>query len=309
MDISIVILNWNGAALLRECLPSVTAAAAAYSAGGCDVIVVDNASSDDSRPYVGSFPGMRCLALAENMGFARAMNRGIREARNRLVVCLNNDVTVEKDFLAPLARAMEKNVFCCGAKMLFPDRKRLYFGRASGSFPAGFFIRRISDSRVPALSLYGCAGACLLDRDKFLSLGGFDEDLDVYWEDLDLCYRAWKQGWSTVYEPASVVYHKARATNGVKLGNAGIERLSGRNYGFFLIKNIHDPRFAFTQLLTLPLLMISACICGKYNFALGIVAAIRGYRLFVMKRGRLKQDSVLNDRQVLRLSSVTRGVA
>ena len=132
-----------------------------------------------------------------------------------MVIALNNDVIVESDFIAPLVRHFceDKDVFAVGAKMLFWDRKELNFGRAKGDFRYGFFSRTICDSPLSVNSLYACAGGMALDKDKFLKLGGFDEDFEIYWEDLDLCYRAWRRCWKTVYEPQSVMYHKVHATN------------------------------------------------------------------------------------------------
>jgi GT2 family glycosyltransferase len=302
MDFSVVVLNWNGCALLAECLPSVKAAAEAYTDGASEIIVVDNGSSDGSREYVrNNFPDVRFLALEKNYGFACAMNRGIREARNSRVVCLNNDVVVRRDFIAPLARHFRDNsVFCCGAKMLLPDATTLAFGRAQGSFCCGFFLRTISDSAAAVDSLYGCAGGMMLDREKFLKLGGFDEEMAIYWEDLDLCYRAWKQGWRTLYEPSSVLLHKLHATNSVLMGKNAIDRQSGRNYLLFIVKNIHDPLFFLTQTVSFPFFLLLLAVSGKAYFALGMLKGCARAPGFLRKRKQLRRAAVLNDRQVLR---------
>lgn len=305
MNISIVILSWNGLDLLKECLPSVIRAVEVYG-GECEVLLIDNGSSDGSAEYVKSnFPQVKILSLGENLSFTKAMNKGIRVAKGDVVIVLNNDVIVEKDFIAPLAKhfSEDKNIFAAGAKMLFWDRKTLNFGRAKGDFRYGFFRRVIGDSASAVNSLYASAGGMALDKDKFLKLGGFDEDFEVYWEDLDLCYRAWRRGWKTVYEPQSVVYHKVHATNIKKYGQRGIDCLSGENYSLFIIKNIHNIKLLIKHFIFLPVLFLLTTLSARPHFALGLMRSIKKWPLFWEKRNQGKSKAFLSDREVLRVSS------
>src|SRR3990167_1519059 len=169
MLISIVILSWNGLDFLKKCLPPVIRAVGVYG-GECEVLVIDNGSSDGSAGYVrGNFPLVKILSLAENFSFTKAMNKGISAACGEVVVSLNNDVIVEKDFIAPLISHFQqaKDIFAVGAKMLFWDRKTLNFGRAKGDFRWGFFSRVIGDFDCAGNSLYACAGGMALAKDKF----------------------------------------------------------------------------------------------------------------------------------------------
>lgn len=305
MGVSVIILNWNGRALLAQCLPSVIAAARQYPREECVISVVDNGSSDGSGEYLArEFPAVKLLALPENLGFAQALNRGIAASAHRRVILLNNDVTVDADFIAPLAAHFSRDdMFCAGARMLFPGGKRVYFGRASGTFRYGFFLRRLSDPPLSCPSLYGCGGGMMVDRDKFLALGGFDEDMEIYWEDLDLCYRAWKRGWATVYEPQSRMIHRVSATNSAAWGAGGIAARSGRNYLFFIIKNIHDRMFIASQVCALPLLLLLLFLSGRGAFCGGVISAIAGARAFLRKRAALRAEAVLTDRQILAVTS------
>jgi len=305
MGVSVIILTWNGRALLAESLPSVIAAARAYGREECEIRVVDNGSSDGSGEYLArEFPEVKLLAFPENLGFARALNRGVAVSAHRRVILLNNDVTVDEDFIAPLAAHFSReDVFCAGARMLFPGGKRVYFGRASGTFRYGFFLRRLSDPSVSCPSLYGCGGGMMVDRDKFLALGGFDEDMEIYWEDLDVCYRAWKRGWATVYEPRSRMIHRVSATNSAAWGAGGIAARSGRNYFAFVIKNIHDRLFVSVQICTLPLFLLLLLFSGKIAFCGGVISAIAGARVFLRTRAVLRAEAVRTDRQILAVTS------
>ena len=271
-----------------------------------EVLVIDNGSSDGSAEYVrADFPQVSILSWAENLSFTKAMNKGISAAKGDVVIVLNNDVIVERDFIAPLVRHFRENddTFAVGAKMLSGDRKTLNFGRAKGDFRYGFFSRVIGDSAFAVNSLYACAGGAALDKDKFLELGGFDEDYGVYWEDLDLCYRAWRRGWKTIYEPQSVVYHKVHATNIKKYGQRGIDSLSGENYSLCIIKNIHNGRLLFKHIISLPLLILLAVLSGRLHFALGLLRSIKRWPLFWEKRNQEKNKAFLSDAEVLKISS------
>ncbi len=300
MSISIVILSWNGLAFLKDCLPSVILAVGVYG-GGCEIILIDNGSSDASLEYVKSnFPQVKILSLGENLSFTKAMNKGIGAVKGDIVIALNNDVAVKEDFIAPLIRHFreDENTFAVGAKMLFWDRKTLNFGRTSGDFRYGFFRRVICDSDSAVNSLYSCAGGMALAKDKFLKLGGFDEDYEVYWEDLDLCYRARRRGWSTVYEPKAVVYHKFHGTNLSKYKQSGIDCLSGENYTLFILKNILDRGLFWRHILFTPWLMLFMCLKGKPAFAKGMLQAFKRRGVFLKKRKIEERYCLMSDRDI-----------
>jgi GT2 family glycosyltransferase len=271
-----------------------------------EIMVVDNGSNDESIDYLESnFPQVRIAAIKVNLGFAAAMNMGIKETRGNIVIGLNNDVIVKENFIAPLLSHFpdDKNLFAVAAKMLLWDKKTLNFGRAKGDFRFGFFKRSLIDCPVTANTLYACAGAFAVDKHKFLELGGFDEDMDIYWEDLDLCYRAWKHGWKTIYEPQSLIYHKFHGTNLKKYGRNGIDALSGENYLLFVLKNIHDRTLLYRQLFFLPVLILASVLTGKAYFTKGLLRSFRRWLLFLKKRAIERQKAIFSDREVLSISA------
>lgn len=303
--VSIVILNWNGEEFLKKCIPSVIKAVNTYD-NNCEIMVIDNGSSDGSVDFLKSnFPQIRIIVLKENLGFAAAMNIGVREAKGDIVIGLNNDVMVEKDFILPLVSHFSNNgdLFAVAARMLLWDKKTLNFGRAVGRFRFGIFRRRFQEPAIPTNTLYACGGAFAVDKIKFLELGGFDEDMIVYWEDLDLCYRAWKQGYPSIYEPRSIVYHKLHGSYEKKCGKDGIRAISGENYFLFALKNFHDRSLFYQQLFSYPLLVLAAPLLGRPHFAKGLLHSIRRWPLFLKKRKEEKQKAIFSDRQVLNISS------
>lgn len=303
--VSIVILNWNGLDFLKICIPSVVKAIDFYR-NGCEIIVVDNGSTDGSVNYIkNNFPQIRIIALKENFHFAKAMNIGIKEAKGDIVIGLNNDVIVEENFIAPLVSyfSQDGNIFAVAAKMLLWDRKTLNFGRAVGKFKFGIFRRVFQQPSLSTNTLYACGGAFAVDKNKFLELGGFDEDMIVYWEDLDLCYRAWKQGYKTIYEPRSIIYHKFHGTYAKKCGEKGIHLISGENYFLCALKNFHDKSLFYKQLFSLPLLILIAPLLGRAHFSLGLLRSIRRWPVFLRKRKEERKKALFSDREVLYMSS------
>jgi GT2 family glycosyltransferase len=244
--VSIVIPNWNGRDLLQNYLPSVVAAAEALP--GSEVIVVDNGSTDGSATLLREqFPQARVVALDKNLGFGGGSNTGFCAAKHDIVVLLNSDIRVERDFLKPLIAAFtDERVFAVSCQIFFsdPNKKREETGLTQGWWEAGALrVRhRIDDALTePFPCFYGGGGSCAFDRRKFLELGGFDELLrPFYLEDTDLGYLAWKRGWKVLYHPASVVYHEHRGTIGKRFSPEYIQSVLHKNFVLFCWKNIHE---------------------------------------------------------------------
>jgi GT2 family glycosyltransferase/glycosyltransferase involved in cell wall biosynthesis len=251
---SVVIPNWNGKDLLEKYLPSVIEAMA-----GNEIIVVDNGSSDGSAEFVReTFPGVKVLALPQNLGFGGGSNAGFRAASNDIVVLLNSDMRVAPDFLEPLLEGFaDPEVFAVSCQIFFsdPNKLREETGLTQGWWQDGMLrVRHRIDEEVQDLfpCFYGGGGSCAFDRRKFLELGGFDELLaPFYLEDTDLGYMAWKRGWKVLYQPRSVVYHEHRGTIGKKFSYEQIQAVLNKNYLLFCQKNIHEwrrlaPHFGYT---------------------------------------------------------------
>jgi GT2 family glycosyltransferase/glycosyltransferase involved in cell wall biosynthesis len=246
---SVVIPNWNGRDLLEKYLPSVVTAMSGHPEN--EVIVVDNGSADGSAEFVrASFPGVKLLALPENLGFGGGSNAGFRAAKNDIVVLLNSDMRVAPDFLAPLLEgfAPSGDVFAVSCQIFFsdPQKKREETGLTQGWWSEGSLrVRHRLDDEIDGLfpCFYGGGGSCAFDRNKFLELGGFDELLKpFYLEDTDLGYLAWKRGWRVLYQPRSIVFHEHRGTIGKKFSPEYIQSILKKNFLLFTWKNIADWR-------------------------------------------------------------------
>jgi len=247
--VSVVIPNWNGRDLLEKHLPSVIEALAGNPAN--EILVVDNASTDGSAAFLRErFPRVRVLELDRNRGFGGGSNAGLRAARHDVVVLLNNDMRVERDFLQPLLDGFSHpRVFAVSAQIFFSDpaKVREETGLTEGLWIHGRLrVRHVIDDRVGDLFpiFYAGGGSSAYGRRKLLELGGFDPLFEpFYLEDTDLSYRAWKRGWTVHFQPRSVVYHQHRGTIGRRFDPACIRAVLKKNYLLWAWKNIHDWRW------------------------------------------------------------------
>lgn len=214
--ISVVVLNFNGKQHLEECFKSLVALD--YPADKCELMLVDNASADESVAFVRAhFPTVRIVQNEDNLGFAAGNNRGAQAAHGDYVVFLNNDTRVDgqwlKELVAPCLADAE--VVCTASKMLAWDGSKVDFVSSAMNFHGFAFqpdygARDVFDQSHPLL--FACGGAMLIRRNVFLDLGGFDEDYFIYFEDVDLGWRVWLSGYRVLFAPKAIVYHRLHAT-------------------------------------------------------------------------------------------------
>lgn len=215
--ISVVVLNFNGKHYLHDCLSSL----ALQTCGDYEVIVVDNGSYDGSMDYLRSnFPWVRVIRNEENLGFAEGTNSGIRVARGDLILTLNNDTKVDKNFIKHLTKPMfaHADVGMCASKMLLPDGKinstGICISRSGAAWDRGMFDPDSGQYNQQEEIFGPCAGAALYRKKMLDEIGLFDEDFFLYMEDVDLAFRGRLAGWKCVYVPEAKVYHHHGGTAG-----------------------------------------------------------------------------------------------
>ncbi|MBI2463907.1 glycosyltransferase family 2 protein [Candidatus Peregrinibacteria bacterium] len=236
-SISIIIINYNGAAYIEKCLSS----ALKNSFEKKDIIVIDNASSDDSVKKMKDAMGRENFSQknkiivkenSENFGYSKAANQGIRLAKGDYIMILNPDALLEKDYIQTILDYAEKNKIygAFTGKLLKYDIKtdtKIPIIDSTGLYC--FRNRRIIDREqglqdknegTMAEDIFGVSGACPIYRKKALEdvkINGeyFDEDFFMYKEDIDISWRMRLLGWNIAYIPKAVAYH-ARGTGVLK---------------------------------------------------------------------------------------------
>ena len=246
--VAIVILNWNGRKVLEQFLPSVLRT----TYPNYQVVLADNASSDDSCTWVANYyPQVRIIAMDKNRGYAEGYNRALQAVTADYYVLLNSDVEVQPGWLEPMIRLMETNmrVAVCQPRILsYTQRDHFeYAGAAGGWLDAwGYpFCRgRVFDTVEKDIGQYNdhcpvfwASGAALLIRSRcFHEMGGFDPYFFAHQEEIDLCWRLQHAGYEIYVEPASIVYHLGGGT--LPQGNPRKTYLNFRNNLIMLWKNL-----------------------------------------------------------------------
>ncbi len=306
MKIAIVILNWNGKALLKQFLPSVIK----YSEDN-DIYLVDNASTDDSVSYTKEyFPQIKIIQNLENGGYAKGYNDALQDVDADVFCLLNSDVEVTKNWLSPIIEVFKNdtNTAIIQPKLLDYNRRDYFeYAGAAGGFIDKFgypycrgrifnTIEKDSEQYNDTTQIFWASGACLFIRkDTFKYLKGFDESFFAHMEEIDLCWRARNLGLNVTYVGTSSVYHVGGAT----LSNANPKKtfLNFRNSLFTLVKNAYGNIFflVFNRLLLDGVAGIKFILEFKPNHTLAIIKAhfsfYKHLPILLKQRKKLNQES------------------
>ena len=250
---AVVILNWNGSALLKKYLPSVIANT---PAGVADVIVADNGSTDDSLTVLkDGFPTVKTIFFDKNYGFADGYNRAIATlaGRYKYVVLLNSDVAVPAEWIEPLVDFMEAHpeAGACQPKILADcQRDTFEYAGASGGFidrhgypycRGRLFATCEQDKGQydEPIEIFWATGACLMTRvDLYNTVGGLDAEFFAHMEEIDLCWRIHLAGFQIWAVPSSHVFHLGGGS--LPAENPQKTYLNFRNNLLLLHKNLPD---------------------------------------------------------------------
>lgn len=251
--VSIIIVNWNGKHHLEKCLASLEK----QSYENVEILMVDNASTDDSVEFVKKFSNkIRIIENSKNYGFAEANNIGYRKATGDYILFLNNDTEVYKHFINELVKVLESDSTIGGvqSKILFMDNPS--YLDAIGSFltNTGFLYHyglfaKDGSKFSSVIPVYSAKGACMLFRREVLEGVEvdnelFDSNFFAYFEETDLCHRVWLSGYKILYVPKSVILHKFGATS-KRLAKPFIEYHSFKNRINSYIKNLSYLHLAY----------------------------------------------------------------
>lgn len=313
-NIAIVILNWNGKALLEKFLPSVIE----YSQGSA-IYVADNASTDGSVACVQTtFPCVTIIQNETNGGYAKGYNDALRQVDEPIICLLNSDVEVSPHWLDPIKNsfATEPETAIVQPKILdYKNKNYFEYAGAGGGYIDKFgypYCRgRIFDTLEKDVGQYNditnifwASGACFFIRKSvFDILGGFDESFFAHMEEIDLCWRAHNLGYITKYVGTSTVYHVGGAT--LSSANPQKTHLNFRNSLYTLTKNAPSNVF----LLILGRLILDGFASFKFLLSLNavhIVAILRAHFHYYSSIPHLLQERRLLQ---AKFPSKTKGVS
>jgi len=241
--VSVVIINRNKAGLLKKCLAAVFN----QTYTDVEVILVDNASDDGSVEMAcNDFPNVRIVQNASNMLVAKSYNQGIALSNGEYILCINNDVFLNKDYLEKALPkfGINSKIGSISGKILNPQTEKIdstgqFLTLTRRAYERGY--KQVDKNKFKECYIWGVTGACLLCKKEMLddikiNNEYFDEEYRAYLEDLDLNWRAHNAGWRSYFTPDAVAYHYRGSTGWRNRGRWGYLNLSNE-FKFQLIKN------------------------------------------------------------------------
>lgn len=304
--VSIIIANWNGGKVFKNCLDSLVK----INYPNWELIVVDNGSTDRSNKLAQKLklPAKTLLIQNKtNLGFVKANNQGYKESRGKYILLLNNDTKVDPSFLNILvSKAIEDSTIGVLQPKMFLMDKKGYLDNA-GSFLTriGFwhhwgFLEKDSKEFDKEREIFSAKGACMLIKRSVIEKAGlFDNDFVQYFEETDFCWRVWLSGFRVLFYPKAVIYHKVGFT---------IRRQNVLDINFHYYKNrvasqLKNFSLINIILILMPHLIISIGVAflflirGKVNNSLMIISAIWWNTTNLL--GTLKKRSFIQKNRVV----------
>lgn len=309
--LAIVILNWNGAEMMRRYLPTVLA-----NSGVGEVVVADNASTDGSvEMLLREFPNVRVIVLEQNFGFAEGYNRALAELPDyEYYMLLNSDVEIrQRDWDVPMVKYMDEHPECaaCQPKLLsLREPEKFEYAGAAGGFLDRYgypFCRgRVMDvvekdegQYDEVVPLLWATGAALMVRaSDWRASGGLDGRFFAHMEEIDLCWRLRVMGRAIVCVSESKAYHLGGAT--LNQGNPHKTFLNFRNNLLMLYKNLPNNEFAKVMRVRHFLDYLAALqylVKGEFGNARAVVKARREYR-------RIRSDFEADRENIQRMRTI-----
>jgi O-antigen biosynthesis protein len=252
-NISVIITNWNGLNLLKNNFLSVVN----NSPEADEIIFSDDCSDDGSISYISEiqkkYPKIKIIKTKYNVGFGKNSNFAVSSSKGKYVVLLNNDILPHPRYISlSLHHFKAPKIFGVGFSELGHENWAKIFWKD------GYLQHdRGLDIRFTHISGWVSGGGSIIDKEKFLKLGGFDDIYaPFYSEDLDLGYRAWKSGYTLLWEPKSIIEHKHGSTTS-KFSRHFLDYVKERNRLLTVWRNISDPNLLFNNRLAMILRVLS----------------------------------------------------
>lgn len=311
MMISVIIVNWNGMRWLKNCLDSIYS----QSYKNFEVIVVDNASEDESVDFISNnYPSVKIVQSVSNLGFAGGNNLGIKHANGQYYLLINTDTISDSDLIRSLLEYMEAD-----KKIGVLQPKLLSLTDSSVIDSCGSFLTITSllyhygvkgQSNLPIyndiLSVFSCKGACMLIRKSIVdTIGLFDDRYWCYYEETDFCHRVIISGYKCLYYPIAKCQHYIGGSSS-KFDSKFVQYHNSKNRICTILKNFDFwslPYFLIATLLTIFLQSFVLTLIGRGNYLLVPPKAIwwnvlnfkvtYDYRKYIQKNRNVSDFTIL----------------
>lgn len=262
-----------------------------------EVILVNDDPSDSIESEITEFKNVVLIENSENLGFGRSVNLGVEKSKNNLVMVLNNDVILLDDSFLKVQDEFKKNKKLFAISFAQKEKDGSIVGKNRVFWKKGQFFHSASDNLKRGFNAWAEGGSFIVDREKFIGLGGFDPIYyPFYWEDIDLSYRAWKNDYEIIFDPDILVEHHHESTIGKYFSKDYVKKIAFRNQFIFTWKNILDISMKINHLFYLIPNLLRFFIKGEVTFIIGFIKA-----LCIKHKTRKNNSFISSDKQVLDL--------
>ncbi len=270
---------------------------------GLDVIVVNDYPEIPLTEELNAlFPTLRIIENSQNLGFAGAISKGIEAAKHAYVFLLNNDVLLHDNAFLNALTHFKKDKDLFAVSFCQTEKNGAQVGRNAIFWQKGFFQHRGFDSTKSGFTGWAEGGSMLVDKNKYFKIGGFDVGYSpFYWEDIDLSYRAWRSGYTVLFDAQIVVQHHHESTISTHFSSSRIRSISYRNQFLTIWKNITDTGMMWSHLFYTLRNLILYPLKGENEFVKGFWLAAQMAKEIMEKRSTQKKLWKRTDRDIFKL--------
>lgn len=263
-----------------------------------EIIIVNDDPKISIRSLLHDYK-LKLIENTKNLGFGGAINKGVKSSSNKYIFLLNSDVVLKNDLFKNSVKLFneEKNLFAISFAQSEKDSQIV--GKNSIYWKGGFFRHKKASNLLFGKTAWAEGGSSIFSKKKFLELGGFDQLYSpFYWEDIDLSYRAWKNGYKILFDPNILVEHHHESTISAYFSSNKIRKISYRNQLIFIWKNITDINLIASHYLLLIPNIIILLLKGEFIFISGFFSALsKIYKIYKQRKKQVKFN-LLTDQEV-----------
>lgn len=311
--VSIIIVNYNGAKYLKDCLTSIFH----NNYSNFEIIIADNASTDNSlslikKSFTSKLSKIKFVTLKKNYGPAKARNEGVKKSKGQYLAFLDNDTEVDQNWIKNAIKLFQTNpkIGAIQSKLLLLNQKNKidYVGERLGS--QGFLKSIANYGEIDhhqyddtKYILAAKSAGMFVKKNAFLKVGQFDPDYFIFMEETDLGWRIWLNNFKVIFCPNSIVYHQFSSTKNIvnpDFNNYLVRFHGTKNYIQTLIKNLEVknvikilPIHVFLWFCLASFLLVTGKFKSSYNIYKGI-----HWNLFNLKKILKKRHQVQSHRQI-----------
>ena len=267
----------------------------------CEVILVNDDPTKSIKTELSEFKDIKLYENEKNIGFGQNVNKGVSFSTGQYLLFLNTDVKLNDNSFQNALKHFENDTELFGVSFAQQETNRQIVGKNQIFWHRGMFHHRQAATLLSGENAWAEGGTALINKDKFLILGGFDTlYTPFYWEDIDISYRAWKAGYHILFDASIVMEHHHEGTTGKYFLKEITKRVSYRNQLFFIWKNITDFSLISQHIILLaPNIFYYTILKNEHIFFLGLIDALKQLNTVFKHRKKQLKIYQLSDKEVL----------